>query len=231
MKMLKRLLPLAALAAFLWCLTVPTESFAQEAPAQKCEGPKELCAQILELKAKLDAQKAEKEKVTAEKDKVNAEKDTANAEKDKANAEKEQAKTEKNSAKLEAEKKDAENVARMIAFAAVLAILLKALVSALQSWKGFFTTDKQKAWLKIITLVVGFIAFLASNIGFGIPWWQSIILAGGGPGAIMVHELLKLIPVLMGKKKYESKSEPPATTDEAKKEADELADKLEPPKA
>jgi cation transport ATPase len=198
----------------------PTVAVAQE---QKCEGPKELCAQILELKAKLDAQKAEKEKVSAEKD-------TANAEKDKANAEKDTAKAEKDSAKLEAEKKDAENVARMIAFAAILAILLKSLVSALQSWKGFFTTDKQKAWLKIITLVVGFAAFLLSNIGFGIPWWQSIILAGGGPGAIMVHELMKLIPVLLGKKKYESKSEPPAPTDEAKKEADELADKLEPPK-
>lgn len=208
---MKKIASVTVLAAFLLALVAPVAS-AQD--KQKCEGPPDLCAQILELKAKLDAQKAEK-------DKVSAEKDTATAEKDKAV-------TEKGVAKLEAEKKDAENVARMLAFAAILAILLKSLVSALQSWKGFFTTDKQKAWLKIITLVVGFIAFLLSNIGFGIPWWQSMILAGGGPGAILVHELMKLIPVLMGKKKYESKSEPPAPTDEAKKESEELADKLEP---
>lgn len=208
---MKKIASVTVLAAFLLALVAPVAS-AQD--KQKCEGPPDLCAQILELKAKLDAQKAEK-------DKVSAEKDTATAEKDKAV-------TEKGVAKLEAEKKDAENVARMLAFAAILAILLKSLVSALQSWKGFFTTDKQKAWLKIITLVVGFVAFLLSNIGFGIPWWQSMILAGGGPGAILVHELMKLIPVLMGKKKYESKSEPPAPTDEAKKESEELADKLEP---
>lgn len=208
---MKKIASVTVLAAFLLALVAPVAS-AQD--KQKCEGPPDLCAQILELKAKLDAQKAEK-------DKVSAEKDTATAEKDKAV-------TEKGVAKLEAEKKDAENVARMLAFAAILAILLKSLVSALQSWKGFFTTDKQKAWLKIITLVVGFVAFLLSNIGFGIPWWQSMILAGGGPGAILVHELMKPIPVLMGKKKYESKSEPPAPTDEAKKESEELADKLEP---
>lgn len=215
---MKKIASVTVLAAFLLALVAPVAS-AQD--KQKCEGPPDLCAQILELKAKLDAQKAEK-------DKVSAEKDTATAEKDKAVTEKDKAVTEKGVAKLEAEKKDAENVARMLAFAAILAILLKSLVSALQSWKGFFTTDKQKAWLKIITLVVGFVAFLLSNIGFGIPWWQSMILAGGGPGAILVHELMKLIPVLMGKKKYESKSEPPAPTDEAKKESEELADKLEP---
>lgn len=195
---MKKLLSLAALAAFLWALCAPAVALAQ-APQQKCEGPAELCAQVLDLKAKLDAQKA----LTEQK---GAEKDSANAEKDKVKA-------ETTTAVLKSEKKDAENVARMIAFAAILAIALKTLVSVLQSWKGFFTTDKQKAWLKIATLVIGFLAFLASNIGFGIPWWQSIILAGGGPGAIMVHELTKLIPVLMGKKKYVSKSDPPPPDD------------------
>lgn len=198
MNWLKKALCLAALAVFISSiLLVPVAAFAQPAPEQKCEGPAELCAQVLDLKGKLDAQKA----LT---DQKGAEKDTAKA--------------ETTTVVLKSQQKDAENVARMIALAAILAIALKTLVSVLQSWKGFFTTDKQKAWLKIATLVVGFLAFLLTNIGFGIPWWQAIILAGGGPGAIMVHELTKMIPVLLGKKKYESKSEPPPPDGEKKEE-------------
>lgn len=211
---MKKLPVLIALAFSLWALLIATVAVAQ-VPATRCEGPTELCAQILDLKAKLDAQKA----LT----------DQRGAEKDSANAQKEKAAAESTTVVLKTEKKDAENVARMLAFAAILAVALKTLVSVLRSWKGFFTTDKQKAWLKIAMLVIGFLAFFASNIGFGIPWWQSIILAGGGPGAIMVHELMKLIPVLTGKKKYVSTSDPPppcpneedgAPKEEEKKEED-----------
>ncbi len=160
------------------------------AQPKQCEGPPELCAQIIELQGKLEVQKAVSDKKDVEKSKV----------------------------QLEEEKKDAENVARMLALAAVMAILLKSLVSALQAWKGFFTTDKQKAWLKVITLVIGFVAFLLSNIGFGIPWWQSVILAGGGPGAILVHELMKLIPVLLGKKKLDEVEKKSDAADGGKEE-------------
>jgi len=208
MKTMKTLLCLLAALAV---LLAPVVVLAQPAPAQKCEGPAELCAQILDLKGKLDAQKA----LT---DQKGAEKDTAKA--------------ETTTTVLKTEKRDAEGVAKMLAFAAILAIALKTLVSVLKSWKGFFTTDKQKAWLKISMLVVGLLAFLASNIGFGIPWWQSVILAGGGPGAIMVHELTKLIPVLMGKAKYTSESEkpPPMPADEEKPEP-KPADEPKPPAA
>lgn len=184
MSFVKKVL-LAAIAAAILSISIPAT--AQPPGDQKCEGPSDLCSQIVELKARLEEQKAQTEKKTAEKDTATAEKDTARA--------------ETKTSTLQTEKKDAENVARMLALAAILAVALKALMSVLQSWKGFFTTDKQKAWLKVTTLFVGLLAFLASNIGFGIPWWQSVILAGGGPGAIMVHELLKLLPVLRGKQK------------------------------
>lgn len=199
---MKKLISLAALAAFLVSLTWPVIAAAQE--AQKCEGPQELCAQVLDLKAKLDKQRELTDKKEEEKS------------------------VEKRAAVEETKKKDGEKAAVSIAVAASMAVILKLIVSMLQSWKGYFTTDKQKAGLKIGILVVGFVAFLLTNRGLGMDWWQAVIIAGGGPGAMLVHDLQKLIPVLFGKKKYESKSDPPAPSDEAKKEGEELSDKLEP---
>lgn len=171
----------------LWLAVLLSLLVPSRAAAQdRCEGPPELCAQVLELKSKLEAQKALTDKKEAE----------------------------RVSAAAELETKEAERAARMIAMAGVLAVALKMLVSVLRAWRGFFKTDRQKAGLKIATLVIGFLAFLAANIGFGIPWWQSVILAGGGPGAILVHELTKLVPVLRGKRKYVSKSDPPPGFDE-----------------
>lgn len=192
---MKKFASLAALAAFLWALFAPVVSLAQE--ARKCEGPEELCAQVLDLRAKLDQQKALTDKKDEEKS------------------------VEKSVAVKETKKQEEHKTAVSIAIAASMAVILKLIVSMLQSWKGYFTTDKQKAGLKIGILVVGFAAFLLTNRGLGMDWWQAVIIAGGGPGAMLVHDLQKLIPVLFGKKKYESKSEPPAPTEEAKKEGEE----------
>ncbi len=146
---------------------------------QQCEGPPELCAQVMELQEKLAAQR-----VIASKEKG------------------EQTAEEK--AKAAEQEVDA---AKAVGLAAMMAVFLKALLSALKGWKSFFTTDKGKAWLKIMTVVIGFAAFFLTNVGFGIPWWQSLIVAGGGPGAILVHELMKLFPVLMGNKPLPADSE------------------------
>lgn len=105
----------------------------------------------------------------------------------------------------EAKKKEAEagdDAGRMIAFAAMSAVVLKLVISTLTSWKGYFKGDLAKAWLKVALVVFGFLVFVATNLGFGIPWWQALILAGGGPGSILVHEIGKLVPVLRGQKKY-----------------------------
>jgi hypothetical protein len=99
---------------------------------------------------------------------------------------------------------------KMIAGAAILAVLLKTLLSGVKSWTGYFTTDKQKAALKLITVGVGLLAFIVTNIGYGIPWWQALILAGGGPASVAVHEFTAMVPVLNGKAKLPPSDPPPA---------------------
>lgn len=147
----------------------------------KCDGPKELCDQILSLNGKLAEQKSVLDKIN----------------------------TEKTEAQKQQEKVNQDRTMKLIAVAGVMAAVLKALLSALSGWKDYFKTDKGKAWVKVITLVIGFLAFILSNIGFGIPWWQALIVAGGGPGAILIHELSKLVPVLEGKKPLPPESNQP----------------------
>jgi hypothetical protein len=193
MNWLKKALCLAALAVFISSiLLVPVAAFAQAAPAAKCEGPPELCAQILELRGKLDAQKALTDKDQGE----------------------------KTAAVKAAEQSQTDRLAKAMAAAASIAVVLKLLLSGLKSWKGYFSTDKGKAWLKITTLGIGFIAFLLTNFGMGLSWWQALIVAGGGPGAILVHELSRLIPVVEGKKKYTSDAPPPPDVKPADPPAD-----------
>ena len=157
------------------CLTVMSlaapAAFAQQDP--KCSGDPQMCAQILELRKDLDAQK----QLTV---KADAEKGTA----------------------VKAESQDQQDkTAKMMALAATIAVALKLLISAAKGWTGFFKTDKGVAAIKAGTLILGFGAFVLTNIGFGIAWWQALIVAGGPPGAILVHELMDLVPVIQGKKK------------------------------
>lgn len=167
-------LALMLLAASL--LSLP--SSAQE--AQGCDGPPELCQQLQELSVKLAAAKAAKAATEAKvEQKVDREVAVEVAKDD---------------------QKKEERMAKLIAFAATLAVGLKVLLSVLEQWKGYFTTIRGKAIMKLVTITVGFVAFLATNIGLGIPWWQSLILAGGGPGALLVHDLAEIIPALNGKK-------------------------------
>ena len=172
------------LALAMLTLSIPLFAQTPVPSAQKCDGPPELCQQILELNKKLAVVKQQSVK---EAEKKAAELDT----------------------KKEQETDD--KMARTVALAAAMAVGLKMLLSLLEAWKGYFKDVRGRAALKIITLVVGLIAFIATNVGLGLPFWQSIVLAGGGPGAILVHELTKLIPVLRGKQKTMPESMPPAS--------------------
>ena len=104
-------------------------------------------------------------------------------------------------------------MAEAMASAAVLATILKTLMSYLRNYKGYFTTDKGKAGIRISLVLVGLAAFAATNVGFGMTWWQAIIVAGGGPGAIALHELMKLIPVILGKGPLPPETEPSPPTE------------------
>lgn len=166
-------LVLLVLALVLATFSVP--ALAQDAQP-RCEGPAELCQQVLDLQAKLEAAKAAKARVE---DKVET-KVAVEVQKD--------------------DEQKEQRMAKVIALAATMAVALKVLISVLDQWKGYFTSIRGRAILKILLLVLGFAAFIASNIGLGIPWWQALILAGGGPGALLVHDIMEVIPALTGKK-------------------------------
>jgi len=174
----------ALLVLVLAFLLIPSRALAQEplpdAVVQGCDGPPDLCTQLRDLNAKL-AQARNLKKAAEAKVEEKVDKEVA----------KEVARDDQ---------KKEERMAKLIAFAATLAVGLKILMSMLEAWKGYFTTIRGKAILKLVTLVVGFVAFMATNIGLGLPWWQSLILAGGGPGALLAHDLAEIIPALNGKK-------------------------------
>jgi len=161
-------------ALVLLALSVFSISNISYSQEQKCEGPPELCAQIQELRQSVEKQKALSKNESLKVDQTAQEK----------------------------EEKHKNLMMKLTAGAASLAVALKILLSLLGNWKGYFQGDKGKAILRIVTLSVGLLAFLATNIGFGIPWYSAIIIAGGGPGAIVIHEIMKIIPVLKGQKKY-----------------------------
>lgn len=148
---------------------------------RKCEGPAELCQEISDLQDQLENQKSLRKAVE---DKEVVEVSTARRE-----------------GKRDDDHEKEERMKKVIGLAALMAVVLKLAISSLNAWKGYFNTDKQKAWLKISVVGVGFIVFLLTNIGYGIPWWQALILAGGGPASLTIHEIVKLIPVVTGKKK------------------------------
>jgi hypothetical protein len=141
-----------------------------------CDGPPELCQQVKDLTAKLQAEQAAKAAVIKDEGKQVA------------------------VAVVKDDQKKSDRTAKLIAMAGTLAVGLKILLSVLDQWKGYFTSIKGKAVLKLITVGVGFLAFMATNIGFGLPVWQALILAGGGPGALLVHDIMEIIPALNGKK-------------------------------
>lgn len=104
-----------------------------------------------------------------------------------------------------------ERAMKLMGLAAALATGLKMLLSMSRNWTGYFSTDRAKAAFRAICLVVGVLASVATNVGFGIPLWQAVIVGGGGPGAIALHELLKLVPVMRGVGKLPADTENTST--------------------
>jgi len=181
---MNKIAALLALLAVTFITMAPAAQEPQPGPsAEKCEGPPDLCSKIAALQVKVSDQKKAAEAAAGEKTEEQKNQD----------------------------KKHQDRVVKLIAAAGTISAVLKVLLSALSGWKDYFTTDVGKAWLRAITLVVGFVAFIMTNIGFGIPWWQALIVAGGGPGAILVHEMMKLIPAIRGKGPLPPEAAPPAT--------------------
>ena len=113
-------------------------------------------------------------------------------------------------ATLQADKQTQDDrTVKFVGIMGTLAVVLKIFLSLLTTWKDtLFNGDKGKATIRIAILVVTLAVFLTTNMGFGIPWWQAMILAAGGPLSMVIHEMMKLIPVIRGKAKLPPDQEP-----------------------
>lgn len=152
--------------------------FSSKAFAQDCDGSPEFCHEFIQMNDKLRHTEVALSEVTHQKDLIVDE-----------------AQAQINMAVEEVGTK----TAKMAAIAAAIAVFLRSVLSFLKSIEKIPDTPKGKAWMKLSTLLVGFLIFVASNLGVGMPWWQALILAGGGPGSILVNELAKAWPILFGR--------------------------------
>lgn len=92
-------------------------------------------------------------------------------------------------AKYNALKANKDKSARMLLIAALLAAGLKLLLSGVNLLAG----KKPKRWLSLVALGLAVPIALLSHYAGGNSWFDSLVYAGAGPGAIVVHELLKLL--------------------------------------
>lgn len=86
----------------------------------------------------------------------------------------------------EAKDKDA----KLLAWAALIAVLLKLALSVLHR---LFGGSKPRRWLAWTALAAAVPIALLSHYALGNGLFDSLVLAGAGPGAILVTELMKLI--------------------------------------
>lgn len=89
-------------------------------------------------------------------------------------------------AKYEAAKSETDGGARKLLFAALLAAALKYALDGI-NFASKYTLSKQLAWVALGLAVP--IALLSKYAG-GAGWFDALLYAGAGPGAIVVHELI-----------------------------------------
>ena len=85
---------------------------------------------------------------------------------------------------------DAESqTAKALAIMALIATVLKLLLDGLRRYGQVLLGKKE---VRIACLVAGAVIFLLSYLATGTEWFNAVLLALGGPGAILVTELTKL---------------------------------------
>ena len=96
---------------------------------------------------------------------------------------------------------EGDKAAMFMAISAIIATVLKILLSLLKLTGA--SIFKNKYFLKIAPLALGFLIYLFADFAAGVTWYDAIIVAAGGPGAILFNELWKLLPVLQDAKDEE----------------------------
>jgi len=82
-----------------------------------------------------------------------------------------------------------DKTAMFLAIMGLISAVLKLGLDAIRKWGGALTGKKG---VRIACLVAGAVIFVTSYLAAGTEWYNALILALGGPGAILVTELSKL---------------------------------------
>jgi hypothetical protein len=82
-----------------------------------------------------------------------------------------------------------DKTAMFLAIMGLISAVLKLGLDAIRKWGGVLTGKKG---VRIACLVVGAVIFVTSYLAAGTEWYNALILALAGPGAILVTELAKL---------------------------------------
>lgn len=99
---------------------------------------------------------------------------------------------------IDAIKNTEDKTAKAMAICGLIAIILKIVLSVFKLIPA--AIFKNKTFLKVFPLGVGLAIFLVSAFAAGEPWYNALIMAAGGPGAILFHEVWKLVPIAQDKK-------------------------------
>lgn len=100
--------------------------------------------------------------------------------------------------------KEAEGgAAKFAAVSLLISIILKMLLSMFKLIP--VSLFRNKHFLKIFPCVIGVLIFLFTYFAGGMSLEEAVTLAISGPGAILVHELWKLAPVLQDEKQEQKK--------------------------
>lgn len=95
---------------------------------------------------------------------------------------------------LLAARKDGSKDLLWFAYAALAAAVIRTLLSAIKTWRG----DKPTGWVKWAALGLAVPLALLTYYAAGAGLWAAIVMAGAGPGAVIVNELLKKKPAEAG---------------------------------
>lgn len=79
---------------------------------------------------------------------------------------------------------------RALAISAILSAVLKVALWGLKTWGS--SVFRRPVVLRLTCLSVGLAAAVFSWIGMGEPWYNVVIMALGGPGAILITEIQKI---------------------------------------
>ena len=111
-------------------------------------------------------------------------------------------------ARLRTAKSSGDTAGTRMAIAALIAFVLKWLVSALKKIKTEELSDKAKQIIPWIVMVLGVVVAVVAHYGMNENWTNAIILGGGPPGAVLFHNLWESFVNLI-KKKPTPSVEPP----------------------